>query len=128
MMYHHVLSIILWPYAFYVDRAVVAVAYFMITESTNLLLNFRWFLAEHEAGGHGILIVNVLTMISYTVVRILPIPWFVWMMFSMDWSQLTAVQKTLSVSLLVPLALNLFWYKLLLGKALSMLRKGSAKA
>ena len=47
MMYHHVLSLLLWPYAFYVEKCIVAIGYFLFTESSNFLLNLR-FVTVHS--------------------------------------------------------------------------------
>mmetsp|Transcript_81314 Transcript_81314/g.136066 ORF Transcript_81314/g.136066 Transcript_81314/m.136066 type:complete len:129 (+) Transcript_81314:64-450(+) len=126
MMYHHVLSLLLWPYAFYVEKCIVAIGYFLFTESSNFLLNLRWHMAEKQYEGPAMMLVQFLFLIMYTAVRVLPIPWFVWLFVKTDFSQFSYFEMLLTLTCVIPLMLNLFWYSLIVKGALKVIR-GSGK-
>jgi len=124
LMWHHLLSLVLWPYAFAAERCVLLVAYFLFTEVTNVPLNLRWLVAERGAEGPLLVAVSGLLFLAYSVVRILPIPVVAAVLIrSDDWVAFTPLQRALSLSCAVPLALNVLWYSLLLRGGAKLLRR-----
>lgn len=128
MMAHHVLSVVLWPYAFSVSACVVAVGYFMATEVTNIFLNTRWFLAERNVGGALMAIYGAIFFLVYTVGRILTIPFAVWVVISTNWTAYAAARTRpvldtfLTLTCVIPFALNIFWYSLILKGLVKMFK------
>lgn len=114
MMWHHGLSILLWPYAFYSERCVNCVAYFMVTEVTNIVLNSRWFMVEHGVTGTLPLLWNLALLVIYTACRIAPIPWIIKMLATNDWSGFGIMHRIATAFCVVPMGLNVFWYYLIL--------------
>lgn len=118
MMAHHVLSVLIWPIAFADSVSVFAVGYFMATEVTNVMLNTRWFLVECSVTGVLKIVWDVLFVVSYTAVRILTIPAAVWVAYATDWaayaSHASGLDLLLTVTILIPFALNIFWWSLIL--------------
>eukprot|EP00667_Euglena_gracilis_P018374 EG_transcript_19492 len=127
LLWHHGLSLLIWPYAFAGERAVLAVAYFLFTEVSNIFLNTRWFMAEMGITGPVLVAVNALLFVTYTLVRIVPVPGVLYALWRSDWAEFSGLQRLVSTTILIPLALNLFWYSLMV-KGLRAVLRGGAKA
>ena len=115
MVVHHALSILFWPYAFHVDLCVGVVAYYMATEVTNTLLNPRWIIVE-RGGKSGTLFmaINAAFFLAFVAVRIVPIPVLMQVFLAADWGKLSTLDLALTSLNVIPLALNVFWFKLLI--------------
>jgi len=118
MMYHHGLSILLWPAACVTHKCCQAVAYFMITELTNVFLNSRWFMKEQGWDNMFTLLWEIGLLIIYTALRIAPVPVLVNVLIQNDWSSFSLIERVASAFCVVPLGLNVFWYYLIMSAAL----------
>ena len=106
------------------------VSFYLFTLSSRrhgCLFSFlRWHMAEKQYEGPAMMLVQFLFLIMYTAVRVLPIPWFVWLFVKTDFSQFSYFEMLLTLTCVIPLMLNLFWYSLIVKGALKVIR-GSGK-
>jgi len=121
MMFHHLASGLLWPYAFLTHKCICPVAYFMCTEASNIFLNIRWFFAEHGIQGNLRMAIDVAFFISFSLLRILSLLPALYLTTRIDWplyfEESSLFQVFLTFFLLVPFCLNLFWYKIIIKSA-----------
>uniref|UniRef100_A0A7S2BEH0 TLC domain-containing protein n=1 Tax=Octactis speculum TaxID=3111310 RepID=A0A7S2BEH0_9STRA len=131
MMVHHVLPLLMWPVACASNELVPLVAYFMVTEVTNVILNFRWILQEMKATGLFKLLIDAGFLISYFVVRIVPIPFIFYLAYVTDWgtyyAHTDALRLFFGIFCIVPVLLNLFWFNLVLKGAMKTLKGKKTK-
>jgi hypothetical protein len=114
MLIHHGISLFAWPQCIWLGRGHGMVSYLIFTETTSLFLNLHWLLREGKASGTWIIINGVCLFFSFLFVRILTIPWALWLYFSCSKETWTIYEIATSM-LFVPLPplLNLFWFKLI---------------
>jgi len=126
MMFHHLASLLLWPYALFRDKCVVPVAYFMLTEASNAALNLRWLCAELSLR-KARLFFDLVFFASYTLVRVAPCFVAFYLLFlRMDWPHYLRRCNLLDIFctlfIFVPFGLNVFWYSIILNTAKKSLR------
>lgn len=182
LWFHHVFSLVFWPYALHSSAACVFVAWFLLSEVTNVFLNCRTLLIKmrktsgapfmivraspaqltaaapthapasvpastpgtvppplaslpappapspRSRGACGAAQASTLFLVSFLVVRILPIPFFVAVWSRADWGHTT--HGTLLVTAIttpLPVLLNLYWFGLALKGAARLLRPAKKK-
>jgi hypothetical protein len=117
-----------WPYCFATSSGVFFVVYFIATEVTNIWQNL--FLLSNKVdllpgGAQTGLVVGVLWALSFFAVRVVPVPWLVYIyskIFVIQGCGMTTFQRVLGlVTIPIPICLNLYWFYLILRKARSML-------
>ncbi|KAJ8613804.1 hypothetical protein CTAYLR_004910 [Chrysophaeum taylorii] len=67
MMFHHLASALVWPYAFLQRKCVFPVAYYMISEISNIPLNARWFACELGVNGPRRMLFDASFFVLYTL-------------------------------------------------------------
>ena len=86
---------------------------------------------ELQLTGTFVLIWNAMFFISYTVFRILTIPLALWLMFQIEWGAYVASTSSINLFFtlfcIIPFALNIFWYSLIVKAAGKMLKPPSKK-
>jgi len=124
MMFHHIASICVWSYCVKYDRATFYVFYCIFTEVTNIFLNFRSILAFLDLEDVSLhTLVGTLLLVVFTIVRILPIPWIISLAVNAYYGNFNTLQIILGcVFGPAPILLNIFWYFLLVRKAVRMLK------
>lgn len=130
---HHLISIVMWPYSVLTHKTSLFVGYFLVTEVTNIGQNFFHFANKTGASPKVTLGVGVLWIFSFFVFRILPLPWLLYHYVNLIVIQggvgLTAGETVASLlTVPLPFMLNLYWFDLLVKKALRMARGGSKPA
>jgi len=104
---------------------VLPVLYFVFTEITNPLLNGRWFF-ENRPGWSSSPIYLVMApalLVVFFFVRIVPIPYFfVHLFLPATYANATYFHLICSLTLVpLPFLLNMFWFSLMLKKAIRMI-------
>jgi hypothetical protein len=121
---HHVVSLFVWPYAFLTSSGAFFVVYFLATEVTNIGQNL-FLLSNKVSLLPGGIVIGCLWLLSFFVVRIVPVPWLVYAyskLFVLQSCGLTTFQTVLAlVTVPIPMCLNIYWFFLILKKARSML-------
>lgn len=121
MIFHHAASALAWPYALIRGKCVCFVAYFIITEVSNIFLNVRWFFAEKDSSSALRAVIELAFFVTFTLVRILPIALAIYVVMHADWFHYIQLSNWLDLCLttlaIVPFGLNLFWYSIILRSA-----------
>lgn len=79
MWIHHLLSLILWPYALCCHRTVICVAFYVFTEASNPFLNTQSLIDMHPVLSKSYIMQvgsKLLFFFAFFIVRILPTPMF----------------------------------------------------
>lgn len=79
MWIHHLLSLVLWPYALCCHRTVICVAFYVFTEASNPFLNTQALIDMHPVLSKNYLVQvgsKLVFFFTFFVVRILPTPFF----------------------------------------------------
>ena len=122
--FHHIFSLVLWPYSLHTSCAAFFVSWFLLSEITNIFLNMRTLLLKFQLGDTRLFVgASALFITSFFIVRIMPIPLMVAAWARADYAHTTVA--TFGVVLLstpLPLLLNLYWFGLALKGAARMLR------
>jgi len=115
-------SALLWPYAMSRQKCVVPVAYYMVTEASNVFLNLRWLISESGSWPRLRLVFDSVFFFTYTVVRVLPCFFAAYIAaFKTDWpfylrqSNFMDLVGTFFVA--IPFCLNVFWYSIIIKTA-----------
>mmetsp|Transcript_2349 Transcript_2349/g.3378 ORF Transcript_2349/g.3378 Transcript_2349/m.3378 type:complete len:299 (-) Transcript_2349:137-1033(-) len=130
MIMHHVLSILVWPYVMETGTFVWPVAYFMLTEVTNLGLNGRSLVAIFGMDDSSIIgaTVSIMWVLQFSVVRILPLPILAYFFVMGDYSKIWIVDKVVaSLTVPIPFLLNIMWFGQIISMASRKLQGGSSK-
>lgn len=127
MLFHHILSIIGFPYAILRHRAVPFVLFFIATEVTGILQHARMLLLKFGLDHtHIYLVVGLSWTLSFFAVRALPAPFLIMAQLqdADAWASYSAFDYWLSVTTLpLPFLLNAYWLYLLVAGAVKALRK-----
>jgi hypothetical protein len=98
---HHLLSLLIWPYALLRSRLSVFAVYFMATELTNIGQNIFWLASKGGLAPGLAAPLGLLWLLSFLLVRILPLPWLSYAYLDGLWLRagcgLTAAEWTVSV-------------------------------
>ena len=94
-------------------KCVIAVAYFMGTELTNVLMNTRWFLNELKISGFISTTISITLLFTFFITRVLPIPAVVKLMWASNYAHFTTIEKIFTAFVVAPLGLNGFWFYLM---------------
>jgi len=124
MMFHHLASLLAWTYCLTNHCCTFYVMICLVTEFSSIFLNLRSLLQFADNMGSFHNAVGYLLLISYTIIRILPIPFIVYAFaFSSyeKWSLVAKIMGTIFVP--APIILNLFWYYLMMRKGLRMIKE-----
>jgi len=115
MLGHHLLSVLVWPYAVLRRRALLLVLFFLVTESTNLGQHTRMILYKlgwRHTRAYQVLGVSWIAL--FFVVRIVPGPYLVYKLLSGDYSRYNAFDFGLmTLTCPLPFLLNSYWFYLL---------------
>ena len=91
-------------------------SYCLLTETTSLPLNVRFLLIETKTAKGLQDVLGMVFFILFTLLRILPIPFLLWHLYHTDLNpHYNAVETLVAVSGLIPIGLNMFWYKGIFG-------------
>ena len=127
--FHHVFSLLFWPFGLHASAAAVFICWFLLSEVTNVCLNLRTLLIKLSlTSGAPFLLVNVGFFLSFLVARIAPIPFLASVWYKADWSRTTT--STLLVTALttpLPVMLNCYWFYLVCNNVMRMLRPATKK-
>mmetsp|Transcript_55934 Transcript_55934/g.130985 ORF Transcript_55934/g.130985 Transcript_55934/m.130985 type:complete len:296 (+) Transcript_55934:46-933(+) len=126
MLVHHILSIVSWPLTIQHTLAAGLVGYCIFTESTSIFVNLHWLLREAKVDGTIWGMANgVMLLVSFFVVRVLPVPWVAWCWWSCPKPHWTWAEWSVG-ALITPLPslFNLFWFSLILRGAMAKFAKG----
>jgi len=130
MWMHHIVSLLVWPYALLSQKGAWYVCYMLCTEVTNIGLNGRflvdtWKLLPDKAA----LAVGLGWALSFLLVRMIPIPWILahWMRaVVLNSAGLPAADRVLAFfTVPIPIGLNCQWFYLIVRGAMKKLRKTS---
>lgn len=134
---HHGAAVLIWPYALSVGAANVFVVYCLATEVTNILQNLYFlvarggFVSDPKAKSLLELTVAGAWLLLFTVVRVLPIPYFVYayvqgLLLSGGCGISTVAWLVALFSVPIPVMLNTMWFKKMVAKYHRMLKKAKA--
>jgi hypothetical protein len=116
---HHLLSLMLWPWAMLNHRAVVIVEYYAFTEITGAFQHLRTLMARLGHDTSPLYVANgAAWTLSFFIVRILPLPYFLYLYVYWQWYRTyepcSAVMAWVATfALPIPWMLNVFWFCLL---------------
>ena len=122
--FHHIFSLVFWPFSFHSSAAAVFVCWFLFSEVSNVFLNLRTLLIKLQlAEGLPFIVVSALFLVAFFAARIAPIPFLTSVWLRADWSR-TTVATFLVTALTTPLPvlLNVYWFYLAMKGAVRMLR------
>lgn len=122
---HHLFSMAIWPYAMLRHRCVVFVSFFCFTEITSILQHSRMILLKLGYGSRpAYTLVGVGWTISFFFVRILPSPFFLYLLVTGNYEQFSSADLIISMSTLpIPFVLNAYWFHALVAGVIKFLRK-----
>ena len=122
---HHLLSMIIWPLGLHTSVANVFIAWFLLSEGSNLFLNCRTLLIKFNAGsGMKFSVSTGLFSLSFIALRILPMPLFLAFWSRIDYSHTTWFTWSMTVGFTpLPSLLNLYWLYLMVGMATKKKKK-----
>jgi hypothetical protein len=125
MWLHHVVSFLVWPYAFANGIAVWFITYFLVTEVTNIGQNL-FLLADRGKIVPGAIPIGVAWAFSFAVVRVAPVPHLLYSYLKLfilqNPVQLGTMEWIVTLSTVpIPIALNLYWFYKIVKKASRML-------
>ena len=123
MLMHHLLSILVWPYAALRSRALLLVLFFIITEVTNIGQHTRMILyklgLKHT---RTYLVVGVSWILLFFVVRIVPGPYLFYKLCRGSYAAYNTFDFVLMMTTCpLPFMLNLYWFYLLVRGLISFL-------
>ncbi|KAL1502979.1 hypothetical protein AB1Y20_011049 [Prymnesium parvum] len=128
MWFHHSVSLVLWPYSVLTNKCAFFVSFFLFTEITNIGQNIFHACNKGNLGSKITAVVGSCWLVSFFVVRIVPMPWLVYHYVKLHWEGgvgQTGLETVVSlVTIPLPWMLNTYWFILLSMKAIRMLRGG----
>ena len=127
---HHLLSIVLWPYALTRGLCVYHINWFLVSEATNFNMSLRWYFVKLDKTASKAYLLNGLAWIPlFMGIRVAVIPKLFQLYFSGDWSVFTGVEYWLArTTLPIPSLLNLYWARQIIDGAVQHLRGEPAPA
>mmetsp|Transcript_3545 Transcript_3545/g.7972 ORF Transcript_3545/g.7972 Transcript_3545/m.7972 type:complete len:140 (-) Transcript_3545:401-820(-) len=121
---HHCISLVMWPYSVLTHKSTLFVTFYLCTEVTNVGQNLFHFANKSGANTKLTLAIGVLWILSFFVVRIVPLPWLIYHYVSLHASggvgQTTAETIASALTVPLPFMLNIYWFKMLVSKAWRM--------
>lgn len=132
MIVHHIMSIYAWPGSICGNKAYGFIAYCILTEGTSFFVNFRWLLREAQLDNTKLYAVNgVFVLVTFLIIRILPIPWVAWCFVTAPKSTWTWAE-TIFAAIVVPMPplLNVYWFSFIVKGVISFFsphRNGAAE-
>lgn len=127
MIVHHVGSLVAWPTALCTGSCNLYVLYFLATELTSLILHPTvFFIPRHGLGKSAVYkCFGGLLLCVFFVFRILPVPFQVYSFIASRHAflGLSRLLLILSFSMALPIAMNIFWFWLILRRGLRLLTK-----
>eukprot|EP00397_Hematodinium_sp_SG-2012_P044383 GEMP01049561.1.p1 GENE.GEMP01049561.1~~GEMP01049561.1.p1 ORF type:complete len:301 (+),score=30.94 GEMP01049561.1:45-947(+) len=129
LVFHHIVSLVSWFYVVINSRCVLYVFYLISTEFTSIFLNT--FTLMSMATYNGILkdIVGALLLLSYIIVRLLPIPLFTWIFCTASYDKFSLFEKVLGATTIPwPIVLNIYWFVLIIRVCNKRLRGAPASS
>lgn len=119
MLLHHLLSIFVWVQCIPKGYGVGIVRYLLLTEASSLFLNLRWLLLRARQDCTLLInVVGVCLLVSFAIIRILPVPWYLWVFYSAKKSSYTMYEWVWAhVSVPIPPILNIYWFFLMIKTA-----------
>lgn len=133
MLWHHILSVLIWPYAVASSLHCWWINYFLVTEVTNIGLNVRSILMNFETLRNSSMVLNIsiVWVVAFFIIRVLPVPFLVQYYVSMvlpgchlnrhgmlpEWLHY-GVSIT---SIPIPVILNCYWFSLMIKMAMKKL-------
>jgi len=125
MMGHHILSILVWPYAALRGRALVIVLFFIITEATNVGQHGRGMLMRLGLKHTKLyMVVGISWIVLFFVVRIVPGPYAVYKLVYGNYSSYNMFDFCLMwLTCPLPFLLNTYWFYLLVRGLIDFLKK-----
>jgi hypothetical protein len=133
MWIHHLVSLVVWPYTMYSNVCVVFVAYYISTEVTNIGQNIFSIGSKGKLLSKGAeLPVALAWFASFFVFRVLPAPFVLLayvrvLVLQGGCGISTAELVTALITVPVPIALNLFWFRKMVRKGLRMIKGTDGK-
>lgn len=114
MIFHHTLSIIVWPIALYNGLANFFLLHFMVSELSTPFIHIRWYINKVYGKNILWLLVTLLFIITFIIVRILVIPYLIYGLYRaeiINHYEIDLRLRILAISTLyLPSLLNLFWF------------------
>ena len=130
MWMHHVLSLLVWPYALVKNLNAVFVTYFLATEITNIGQNIFLIASRSRIFGSGLdLPIGIAWAFTFLVARVLPVPFIVYayvrtLVLTPGGCGMETYEYLITlVTVPIPIALNLFWFYKIVSKARRMISK-----
>ena len=130
MWVHHGISLIVWPYSAFRGNVFFFVLYYLGTEVTNIGQNSYLLLREFKSPLEKP--VAAAWMLSFSIVRVLPVPLLLYIYAEMFWLQSCGLPKLdlwigrLTVP--IPVGLNLMWFSMMIQKVQRMMSKTAKTA
>jgi len=123
---HHILSMILWPYALTRGLCAYHINWFLISECTNFNMSLRWYMVKLNMTKSKVYLLNGLSWIPlFLGVRVLVIPSLFKSYWYSDWSVFTPEQVWIArVTLPIPSLLNVYWARQIVQGAVQFLVTG----
>jgi len=127
---HHVLSVLIWPYAVLHHRGLYMILFFIATEITNVNQHLRMVLLKLGKEKSKLYVINgVLWVVVFFVVRIVPTPYVIQRMLRSSYAEYSQFDFNLCVlSTPIPFMLNGYWFYLLFSGVVKFLTKKKDKA
>jgi len=125
MMGHHIVSILVWPYAVLRGRALTIVLFFIITEATNVGQHGRGMLLRLGLKHTKLyMVVGISWIVLFFVVRIVPSPYALYKLAYGNYSSYNTFDFCLLwVTCPLPFLLNTYWFYLLVRGLVDFLKK-----
>lgn len=131
MVVHHVGSLVVWPYAVCTGCSHLYVLYMLATELTSLILHPTvFFIPQHGLGASAIQIFfGILLICAFFVFRILPVPFQIYSYWVSRHAflELSRLQFILAFTMAIPMAMNMYWFWLMLRRALRVFTEPKPK-
>lgn len=116
MLVHHALSIGFWPQTAQRKCAMGYVSYCILTESTSVFINLHWLFREAKLDVTILGYINsVCLFFSFLFIRILPIPWIVYMWWNSSKAEWLWCEWAFGCFLIpLPPLFNMYWFSFIL--------------
>eukprot|EP00035_Acanthoeca_spectabilis_P037786 m.47412 g.47412 ORF g.47412 m.47412 type:complete len:292 (+) comp8856_c0_seq1:253-1128(+) len=120
---HHLLSICMWPIAIPTRNGNLLVAWFLLSEGSNVLLTARTFLIKLNHGSDSSMLpVSAGWLLSFVIFRIVPLPLLAYFLVTAEPWHLSRLERFFSyLTWPLPLVLNIYWFFLAVAMGSKML-------
>ena len=128
MMGHHIVSILVWPYAVLRGRALIIVLFFIITEVTNIGQHGRMILLRLGLKHTKLyMVVGISWIALFFIVRIVPGPYALYKLAYGNYASYNTFDYVLMwLTCPLPFLLNSYWFYLLVRGLIDFLKKKDA--